>query len=512
MSLDKTHRIAQNTIMLYIRMLLIIVVTLYTSRIILNTLGVEDYGIYNVVSGVIVMLSFLNSSLGGAGARFIAFTLGKGKQDELKRIFSTVLCVHFILAGGIFIMGETVGLWFVLHKLVIPVERLTAALWVYHCSILTTVVAIISVPYNSLIIAHERMGAFAYISIIEVILKLFVVGLLVYIPYDKLIVYAILYLVVQVIIRLIYNYYCFTHFPESKTPLKWYPHLLKKIAVYAGWTINGNLAVIGYTQGINILLNLFFGPVVNAARGIAVQVQAAVMTFVQNFQMAIRPQIIKSYAISDLEYMQTLVIASSKYGLFLMLILAFPIFLCIKSVLNIWLGIVPEYTVSFVCIMLLIGLLAPLREALINAIHATGDIKKFQIYEGTSLLMIVPSAYILLKVFHISPESVMLVYFFVEIFAQCIRVWIVLPKISISYSTYFHKIMLPVLLLLPFCVLPVLFLPIPDNLSFVELVACVIAGALYALFCICLIGLTTAERRMMYIFVKNKISHEKAKS
>lgn len=346
MSLDKTHRIAQNTIMLYIRMLLIIVVTLYTSRIILNTLGVEDYGIYNVVSGVIVMLSFLNSSLGGAGARFIAFTLGKGKQDELKRIFSTVLCVHFILAGGIFIMGETVGLWFVLHKLVIPVERLTAALWVYHCSILTTVVAIISVPYNSLIIAHERMGAFAYISIIEVILKLFVVGLLVYIPYDKLIVYAILYLVVQVIIRLIYNYYCFTHFPESKTPLKWYPHLLKKIAVYAGWTINGNLAVIGYTQGINILLNLFFGPVVNAARGIAVQVQAAVMTFVQNFQMAIRPQIIKSYAISDLEYMQTLVIASSKYGLFLMLILAFPIFLCIKSVLNIWLGIVPEYTVS----------------------------------------------------------------------------------------------------------------------------------------------------------------------
>lgn len=258
MSLDKTHRIAQNTIMLYIRMLLIIVVTLYTSRIILNTLGVEDYGIYNVVSGVIVMLSFLNSSLGGAGARFIAFTLGKGKQDELKRIFSTVLCVHFILAGGIFIMGETVGLWFVLHKLVIPVERLTAALWVYHCSILTTVVAIISVPYNSLIIAHERMGAFAYISIIEVILKLFVVGLLVYIPYDKLIVYAILYLVVQVIIRLIYNYYCFTHFPESKTPLKWYPHLLKKIAVYAGWTINGNLAVIGYTQGINILLNLFF--------------------------------------------------------------------------------------------------------------------------------------------------------------------------------------------------------------------------------------------------------------
>lgn len=507
-STDKRQRIVQNTLMLYIRMLLIMAVTLYTSRIILNTLGVEDYGIYNVVSGVIVMLGFLYSSLGGAGARFIAFTLGKGENGELKQVFATILCIHFILAGVIIIVGETIGLWFVHKILVIPEERFNAALWVYHCSILTTVISIISVPYNSLIIAHERMGAFAYISIIEVILKLAIVLLLLYIPYDKLIVYSTLYLVVQVIIRLIYNRYCFTHFPESKTSCVWNPRLLKEITVYAGWTMNGNLAVIGYTQGINILLNVFFGPVVNAARGIAVQVQAATMTFVQNFQMAINPQLVKSYAQSDIQYMQKLVIVLSKYGFFLMLLLIFPIFLLIYSVLRIWLGIVPEYTVSFVYIMLLIGLISPLGGALTNAIHATGNIKKFQIYEGTSLLMIVPLAYILLKVCHIPPEGVMLVYFFVEMFTLGIRVWIVLPNISMSYSVYFYKVIFPVLTLLPFFVLPLLVFSIPQDLSLWKVILYAIAAALYMLVCISIVGMNSSERKEVYNFIRTKINRK----
>ena len=298
-------------------------VTFYTSRIVLNVLGIEDYGIYNVVGGVVAMLGFLNGSLGGASSRFITFVLGKGDKKELQDIFSTVLCVHFLLAGIIVLVGETVGLWFVCHKLVIPAERMSIALWVYHCSILTTAVSIISVPYNSLIIAYEKMEAFAWISIVEAVLKLVIAWLLLYIPCDKLMIYAVLYFVVQVIIRLAYGRYCSTHFTDVKSRLKWNASLVKQIASYAGWTVNGNLAVMGYTQGINILLNLFFGPMVNAARGVAVQVQAAVMTFVQNFQMAVQPQIVKSYATDNLTYMHKLIVISSKYGTFLLLLLAF---------------------------------------------------------------------------------------------------------------------------------------------------------------------------------------------
>lgn len=501
---ENTRRIAKNTTMLYIRMLLIMTVTLYTSRVILKALGVEDYGIYNVVGGVVAMLGFLNGSLSGAGSRFITFALGKGDPREVKKVFSTVLCIHFILAGIIVLLGETVGLWFVCYKLVIPPERMTAALWVYHCSILTTVVTILSVPYNALIIAHERMNVFAYISVIEAILRLVIVWFLIYVSWDKLIIYAVLYFLTQVIIRLIYGYYCSSRFAESNTALKWDSILVKEIAVYAGWTLNGNLAVIGYTQGINILLNLFFGPVVNAARGIAVQVQAAVMIFVQNFQTAVNPQIVKSYATSELAYMHSLVIAASKYGFFLMLLLVFPILLYVNAVLKLWLGIVPEYTVSFVRIMLLTGLLMPLSGALICAIHATGNLRKFQIYEGTILLTIIPIAYVLLKWKHISPEAVMLIYFFVELFAQAIRVWIVLPQISLSYKIYFNKVVLPVFLLTPFLVVPILFFSVPEEMSFYKLLIYSGGSVLYAIVCIVIFGLNTIERRMIYAYVKKR--------
>lgn len=505
-STEKKQRIVHNTLMLYVRMLLIMTVTLYTSRIILNTLGVEDFGIYNVVSGVIVMLSFIYSSLGGTGARFIAFSLGKEDFEEVKQIFATLLCIHFILAGIIILIGETIGLWFVMNKLVIPETRKTAVLWVYHCSILTTVVSIISVPYNSLIIAHERMRAFAYISVIEVILKLAIVWLLLYIPYDKLIVYSVLYLVIQIIIRMIYNNYCFTHFQESKTSFIWNPRLIKTISAYAGWTMNGNLAVMGYTQGLNILLNMFFGPIVNAARAIAVQVQAAVMTFVQNFQMAINPQLVKSYAILDMQYMHTLIILLSKYGFFLMLVLAFPFFLLTHSILKIWLGTVPEHTANFIYIMLLIGLFSPLGGALTNAIHATGNIKKFQIYEGTSLLMVVPLAYVLLKLFHISPEGVMIVYLGIEIFTLGIRIWIVLPRIAMPYSVYFHKVILPIIIILPFCIFPVLLLSIPKVLSLGKLILYAILGVIYISIFIYTIGINSSERKMIHNFILIKIN------
>lgn len=504
---ENNKRIAKNTLLLYFRMILTMAVTLYTSRVVLNVLGVEDFGIFNVVGGVIAMLGFLNSSLSGASSRFLTCELGKEEKGNPKEVFSTILCVHFILAILIIVLGETLGAWFVHNKLVIPENRMTAALWVYHCSILTAVISIISVPYNSLIIAREKMSAFAYISIIEVLLKLMIVWLLTFLPYDKLIVYAILFLGVQLFIRMIYNQYCTKHFPESRTMPAYHPKQMKEIFIFAGWTMNGNLAVVGYTQGINILLNMFFGPAVNAARGIAVQVQTAVITFVQNFQTATRPQIIKSYASNELEYMHTLIIASSKYGFYLILIISFPILLCVDSILQIWLGIVPKYTSNFVKIMLLTGLFQPLSSSLITAIHATGDLRKFQIYEGTSLLMVVPAAYFLLKFCHISPEMVMVVYLVIEFITQGIRIWIVLPKIKMDYSIYFKKVITP--LILPFLSMLIIlfYFSITSKLTIGLTLLYLCIACLFISLNIYFLGLSKNERSFISKYLNKKIAN-----
>lgn len=495
-------RIAKNTVFLYIRMLLLMAVTLYTSRVVLQALGVEDFGIYNVVGGVVAMFNLLMNTLSGASSRFITYSLGKGNRTELEHVFSTVLGIHIFLALLLVVLGESVGLWFVYNELVIPEQRLTAALWVYHCSILTAVVTFLSVPFNALIIAHERMGTFAYFSIVEACLKLLIAMGVLYVSYDKLIVYAIFYFLVQFCVKFVYARYCFVHFSEAQSRFFWDYALVKKILVYVGWTLNGGLAVIGYTQGINILLNLFFGPIVNAARGITVQVQAAVNTFIENFQTAIRPQIVKNYAASDLHYMHTLVLASSKYGFFLTLLLVGPIMLCIQPMLEIWLGNVPEHTDNFVHVVLLVSLLWPLRGAMIDAIHATGDIKKFQLYEGTTLLLTVPIAYILLKFKHVEAETVFFIYFLVEFVTQILRVWIVLPKIKMPYSLYVRKVLYPVTLLLLVSFIPLFLFEVTKECAFGQVLVYSLLFIAYILLCIWLLGLQRAERKFIINHVR----------
>ena len=483
-------------------MLLLMAVTLYTSRVVLQALGVEDFGIYNVVGGVVAMFNLLMNTLSGASSRFITYALGTGNETELKHVFSTVLGIHICLALLLILLGESIGLWFVYNELVIPDNRLTAALWVYHCSILTAVVTFLSVPFNALIIAHERMGTFAYFSIIEAILKLLIAIGILYVPYDKLIVYAVFYFFVQFSVKCVYARYCFAHFSETRTRFFWDSTLVRKILTYVGWTLNGGLAVIGYTQGINILLNLFFGPIVNAARGITVQVQAAVNTFIENFQTAIRPQIVKNYAASEFHYMHTLVLASSKYGFFLTLLLVCPIMLCIQPILRIWLGNVPEHTDNFVHVVLMVSLLWPLRGAMIDAIHATGDIKKFQLYEGTTLLLTVPIAYILLKFWHVEAEVVFIVYFFVEFVTQILRVWIVLPKIRMSYSIYIRRVLWPVVLLLFVSFVPLFLFEITKEYTFGQVMLYSLIFMFYIIFCIWILGLRKAERGVVISYVR----------
>lgn len=443
---NDNKRIVYNTILLYIRMLFLVLISLYTSRIVLQTLGVEDFGINNVVGGIISFLGFLTSSLAGASSRFITVALGKGNLIELKKIFNNIISIHILFAFIIFVLGETIGLWFVSTKLNIPANREFAAFWVYQFSIITAMGSFISMPYNAAIIAHEKMSAFAYLTIGDALLKLLAVFMLTISPYDRLIMYAGMILCIQLFDFIIYIIYCNKKFPETHlTKLTINNTLFKEIFYYAGWTMNGSLAVFGYTQGLNILLNIFFNPAINAARGIAVQVQNIINNFSYNFQMAINPQLTKSYAQDDLSRMHQLLIASTKFSVFLLFFICLPLILEAPLVLKWWLGQYPEYTVSFLRLILITSILFALSNPIGTAIHATGKIKKFQIAEGSSLLTIVPIAYLLLKFFHVPPECVFIVHILIEMFTQYIRIRIVLPQINLPLKTYWIVALKPII-------------------------------------------------------------------
>ncbi len=501
---NENKRIAYNTVLLYVRMGILVLISLYTSRMILKTLGVEDFGINNVVGGVITFLGFLTNSLAGASSRYITFYLGKGNLPELKNIFQNIVLIHVLFAGVVFLIGETVGLWFVLTQLNIPAAREHAAMWVYQLSILTSMGSLLSTPFNAAIIAHEKMSAFAYLTLGDALLKLIAVFVLIYIPADKLIFYALYMFTIQAFDFTLYILYCKRHFEETKdiqlrqTDRK----LFKDIFSYAGWTMNGNLAIFGYTQGLNILLNIFFNPVVNAARGIAVQVQSIANNFCTNFQMAINPQLTKSYAANHLERMHSLVVASSKYSVYLMLLICIPLSLEADTVLSWWLGSFPDHTKSFLRLILFTSILFCLSNPIINSVHATGRIKKFQIVEGTILLLIVPISYLLLRFTTLPPEVVFFVHITVEIIAQYARLRIVLPLIQMPMDAYVRQVLCKIV---PVFVLSVglsllVYRQAPDN--FIGFLLVCASSTLILLGCIYLLGLSPQEKTM----VKNKLT------
>lgn len=323
---ENNKRIAKNTLLLYVRMLFMMVVSLYTSRIVLNTLGVEDYGIYNVVGGIVTMFVFISNSMSSATQRYITFALGKGDKERLSTVFSTTLQIHTLIASVVVLLGETVGLWFLYDKMQIPAERMDAAFWVLQCSIVSTFVMIVSVPYNADIVAHEKMSAFAYISILEVLLKLAIVYLLVVFSFDKLILYAILVLAIQILIRFCYSIYCNRHFEETKYRRVWDKSLFKEMTGFAGWSMFGNMAGVLFGQGLNMLLNVFFGPVVNAARAVAMQVQGAIQQFVGNFQTALNPQITKTYSNGKMNEMHNLMFRSARFSFYLLFFFKYKVY------------------------------------------------------------------------------------------------------------------------------------------------------------------------------------------
>ena len=390
-------RIAKNTVMLYLRMAFLLVISLYTSRVVLATLGEVDYGLFNVIGGVIALLGFLNTSMSVSTSRFITFALGKNDMKNQSHVFSTSLQIHFFIALVILLIGETVGLWFVSNKLTIPADRMSAAFWVYQCSIATSIVSVISVPYNATIIAHEKMSTFAYISIYEAVAKLVIVYLLIISPFDKLILYSLLYFLVQLSVRFIYGYYCKSRFSATKYVKTKDYDLFKRMISFAGWSLYGSGAVALSNQGTNILLNIFYGPAVNAACGIAYQVRGVLLNFAFNFQTALNPQIIKTYAQKDMSSMYKLIDRSTRISFFLLFIIALPLLMETGELLKLWLKEVPRYTDVFLQLVIVASLVDTTTNSLSISALATGKVKKYYLTIGTIFIMIVPISYVALK-------------------------------------------------------------------------------------------------------------------
>lgn len=440
-AVSENRRIAKNTMYLYLQMIILLIVGLYTSRVTLAALGVSDYGIYNVVGGIVSMFIFINYAMINSTQRYITYELGHGNQKRLSLIFSTSINIHAIISFIIIVLSETVGLWFFYNKMTIPPERINAAFWVFQFSIISCFVNIMSVPYNALIIAHEKMSAFAYISLIDAAMKLGIVYLLIVYGGDRLILYGGLVLLVTVIDRVIYGQYCIRRFPESKYHYVIDKPLMKEMTKFASWNLLGNLSYVCYTQGLNLLLNVFFNPVVNAARGIAVQIQTVVANFSYNVENAIKPQITKSYAQHDMRRMHTLIFVSAKVAFYVLLLISLPIMLEANLLLNLWLVEVPEHTANFVRLTVLTLLTESLTNPLLTAAQATGDMKKYQFSVSLLCLLILPVSYAALLIMPV-PELVFIVSVGFSIIMQFVKLWIVSRQIFLSKSLYFKEVFL----------------------------------------------------------------------
>lgn len=390
-----TKRIAKNTLMLYGRMLFSMLVSLYTSRVVLSTLGVEDFGVYNVVGGVVSMLDFLNASMSGATSRFMTFELGRGDIIRQRDTFASAMIIHLGIAFVVLLFSETFGLWFLENKLVIPESRMSAARVVYQLSILSALLSITQVPYNACLTSHERFDIFAYFSILNISLRLLIVYLLKIGSYDKLMQYSVLSTGVSILMICVYRIYCARHFQESHFKFVFRRDILKPMLGFSGWDMFGNLSVMVRTTGVNMLMNMFFGPLYNAAVGVATQVQGAISNLATNIVIASRPQIIKQFASNNLESMFDIVTMMTKLAFLLLAIFTIPIIGEIDFILKLWLGdSVPEYAGVFCVYTLLFNFFSNMSMLLGAVIHATGNIKRISLINGLLYISVLPVTYV----------------------------------------------------------------------------------------------------------------------
>ena len=485
-------------------MLFLMLITLYTSRVILNALGVTDYGIYNVVGGFVSLFSILSGSLSAAVSRFITFELGKGDKKRLSKIFSSSVTMQAMMALCFVLIAETIGLWFLNYKMVIPGDRMVAANWCLQFSIITFAVNLISVPYNAAIVAHEKMSAFAYISILEGIGKLVVALCIVINPIDRLIFYAAMIALVAIIIRNVYASYCRHHFEECTYHFVYDKGLLKTMFSFAGWNFLGAGSAHLMGQGVNILLNIYFGVSVNAARGIASQVDSAIMQFVNNFAKALNPQITKSYATGDKGYMYSLMFRGAKFSYFLVLLFAIPIICETPILLELWLKKIPDYTVIFARLAIIVSLIQVLSNTMITAMLATGDIKKYQIIIGGSGMLVFPMAWLFFE-FGFPPQMAYISVIVVFLLHLVIRLFLMKEMIGMSIIGYIKTVLLRVIsttIVAAFVPILVMFY---EEEGIDRLFIILIVSTIMTSLSIIYIGLDTKERNKLCDFIIKKI-------
>ncbi len=489
-------RIAKNTILLYARTLFVMVISLYTSRVILQVLGVEDYGVYQAVGGMVAMFAVISTALSAAISRYITFEIGTGNKERLKKIFSTSIIIQLVISAIVSLLSEIIGIWFVDSQMQIPDGKMNAAYWVLHCSVITFVINLLSVPYNACIIAHEHMKAFAYVSIIEVLLKLGICYLIIVSPIDRLIAYAILMTIVALLIRIIYTIYCHKHFDESHVKIMFDKDIFKEMFGFAGWSFFTNTMSIFNNQGINMLINVFFGVAFNAARGIANQVENAVVQFVNNFTVAVNPQITKSYAAGDTEGMYRLVCRGAKFSYYLMLMMALPLICEADMILHLWLTEVPPHTVVLVQLSLVLGMLDSIGSSGFTACMATGRLKKYALVISSIGILEFPLSWLAFKMGGAIEISYYL-YIFVKTSVIIARMFLLKDMVGLPIMMYIKDVFIPIVLTSIIAVIPsfVIILMIPESIT--RLLGSIIVGVLVTGLSAMYIGMDKHERNVV---------------
>lgn len=504
-STQDNTRIAKNTTFLYIRMLLSIIVSLYTSRVVLQVLGEVNYGIYGLVGSVVAMFTFLNTTMSGATARFLTHDMAKGDAQRLHNTFNTALLIHIGIAILVLIFAETIGLWFLHNKLVIPEDRMFAANVVYQLSILSMMITITQVPYNAAIIAHERMDIYAYVELVNVTLKLVIVYILLIGNMDRLILYAVLVLCTSCIVAFIYRYYCIKHYNESHFKIVYKPEIIKPMLTFSLYDLYGNLSITARQQGTNIIINMFFGIVLNAASGIATMVQGIISGFSGNILQAFRPQIIKSYAVGNIVKMENLMINAIKFALLLLMIITIPLCIEIDYVMHIWLGDVPEYAPKFCRILLLMNLVGVINTVLTIAIHATGNIKRLSFFAGTVALLNLPAMYILFKFITKVPEYAYITQFVSAVIMVIIELFIICKQIPSIKITSIIKAILVTLITGAVSILPTIPAYMYIDTHIIRVVTVTIIYMTILVICFYIFILGKKEKAQIKDFVIQKI-------
>ena len=504
---ENNKRIAKNTLILYVRMFFVMLVSLYTSRVVLETLGVSDFGIYNVVGGVVIMMNVINGAMSVSTQRYLTYDVGKKDKVQFQKTFSICMSIFFALSLLILIVGETVGLWFVNTYLVIPEDRLVAANWVYQFALFSCVCSLLTNPYNATIVSHERMKIYAYIGIVEVLLKLVIVFLLLAIPYDRLATYGALTFVSTFVVLGIYYVYCRRNFAESHYILYWDKALFKRLLAYSGWNLFGSLSGVAKGQGLNVLMNIFWGPSVNASRGIAYQVNGVVHSFFTNFYTAVRPQITKYYAQGDLANMYKLVCNSSKLSFFLILIVSLPLMIEAPFVINLWLGQMPDYVVPFLRLIVVITAIESMSTPLMTAIHATGNNKVYQLTVGIIMIMTLPISYIFLRM-GFSPISVFVVSLVLSLISLFVRLFIASKQTQLPFKYYAIQVILRSFVVAGIAsVTPIILRQfICDGWGSVLIIIISIISCLLSAY---YVGLTSVERQIVKQMAKKRLNKNK---